>query len=411
VTSDRGLAALVVNYDTGGFAVRCLESLVREWVRGGRPRELLSFVVVENASPSDQSEHLERMEALGARIVTSEENLGYAGGMNLAYAHSRGAEQDVVALLNPDLYFLPGSVDTLMEGICADPRIGAVDPRACIDPFGVINLPPNMRPGLRDRFLVSAGHLSPWWSRTYSRMRHARALQWWSAEGPLESDMLSGCCLFLRRSVVEELGFLMDERYPLYFEDSDLFRRLRRRGYKLVHHGDAKILHHWARSTGSSGQFHGEPRRRYEISQRAYFRKYYGRLGTFFLDALEWVEGRWPKNKLHRPLHELVELGEFGADPVEIPLPRSCRYLLELAVDNAWSIACGIFGEGQRWVCPQEAWEWYFQGAYFMRGIDLDSGELLGAWHFTKSVIGRNRPIEDFELEAFGERTFGGKAV
>ena len=64
-------------------------------------------------------------------------------------------------------------------------------------------------------------------------------MQWWSAKEPIETEMLSGCCLFMRRAVVEELGYVMDPRYPLYFEDTDLFRTLRKMGYKVVHHGGA----------------------------------------------------------------------------------------------------------------------------------------------------------------------------
>lgn len=408
---ERGLAALVVNYNSGAFGVRCLESLLAEWRRAGRARERLQIVVVENASPLDQRQALARMEMLGARIVRSDVNRGYAAGINLAYEHSSGAPDDVVAVLNPDLFFLPGSVGALMDCVVERADVGAVDPRGCIDPLGVIHLPPNLMPGILDRFLVSAARMSPWWCRRYSGIRLKRSLRWWNAEGQLESDMLSGCCLFLRRAVVDELGTLMDGRFPLYFEDTDLFRRLARRGYKLVHHGGAKVLHHWSRSAGVGGEFQAEPLRRYQASQRAYFRKYYGPPGEWYLAALTWLEARWPARKLHRPMHPLTELGEFGPDPVEVPLPRRCRFLLELAVDPAWIVACGILGQGERWTCPREAWEWWFQTEYFLRGIDLDTGELLGAWHFRKLTTGRTTPLEDAELEVWGERLYGGRAV
>ena len=410
-TLDRRLSALVVNYNSGAFGVRCLDSLVGEWLREGRPRDALEIVVVDNASTLDQREHLERMEALGARIVHSDENRGYAAGINLALAHSSGAPDDAVAILNPDLLFLPGSVGALMDEALLGERVGAVDPRACVDPLGVLNLPPNLMPGPCDRFLVTAGRMSPWFCRQYSRIRSRRSLRWWAAEGPVESDMLSGCCLFLRRGVVEELGTLMDERFPLYFEDTDLFRRLARRGYRLVHHGGARILHHWSRSAAVGGEFQIEPLRRYEVSQRAFFRKYYGRAGEAWMAALAWAEGRWPAKWRHRPMHPLTELGDFGHAPVSIQLPRRCRYVLELAVDPAWIVACGVLGEGDRWDCPPETWDWWFQTDYYGRGLDLDTGELLGAWHFRKTTAGRTTPLEDEELARLGERVFGGEAL
>src|SRR5262247_1302326 len=112
---DVGLAALIVNYNTGSYAECCVESLLHEWAREGRAREKLTLVLVDNASPLPQEEYLKRIEALGVTVIRSPENLGYARGMNLCYAHTRGTSGDVVAILNPDLHFLRGTVGMLMD--------------------------------------------------------------------------------------------------------------------------------------------------------------------------------------------------------------------------------------------------------------------------------------------------------
>lgn len=401
MSSGVGLAALVVNYNSGAFAVRCVESLIDEWEREGRDRARLHVVVVDNASPEDQEPWLGRLAELGAEVVRHGENAGYAGGINLAYARTRGGPDDVVAILNPDLYFLPGSVGTLVDYLGEHPECGAVDPRACIDPLGVLNLPRNLLPTITDHLRILLGTLSPRMCRGYSRHRLEHALPWWSAEGPVVADMLSGCCVFLRRGVVDRLDHLLDPRYPLYYEDTDLFRELRRRGLELVHHGAARVLHHWSRSSGVGGQFQGEPLRRYRISQRAYFTKFYGPLGYLLVRGLNALERAWPQDKLYRPMHSLTPLGAFS-DPVVIPVGRPCRFLIELGMAPTWIVACGIFGEGDEWVCPAETWEWFFQAEYFMRAIDLDTGDFLGAWQFTKTSPGRDTPIERAEIEALG---------
>ena len=38
---DVGLAALIVNYNTGTYALCCVESLIADWERSGRARERL----------------------------------------------------------------------------------------------------------------------------------------------------------------------------------------------------------------------------------------------------------------------------------------------------------------------------------------------------------------------------------
>ncbi len=407
---EQRLSALVINYDSGAFCVRCVESLVADWTRDGRPRELLHVVVVDNASPSDQEPFLQALEKLGATVVRSDVNDGYSGGVNRAYAATKGIPSDAVAILNPDLYFLPGSVTALLGELARDPSVGLVDPRACIDPLGVLNLPRNLMPTPRDQVGVTLARLHPWLSRRYSDRRLKKAVPWLLAEGPLDSDMLSGCCLFTRREVLDRLEGPMDTSFPLYFEDTDLFRRVTKLGYKLVHHGGARILHHWSRSAGVGDAYLGDPHARHGRSMRRYFEKYYGGLGKLTLALCAQLERAWPPTKVNRPMHTLKDLGTF-AEPVEIALPRSTRFMVEISMDATFISCVGVLGEGERWVCPQEAWNWFFQAPYFSRAIDLETGDVLGAWTYAKSTPGRLHPLEHHELAEYGERVFGGRAV
>lgn len=400
---DTKLSALIVNYNTGSYAVNCVESLLREWRRAGRARDLLEIVVVDNGSPVDQGAALAALEARGARVLRHGENAGYAGGMNLAFAASSGKPDDVVAILNPDLWFLPGSVETLLGFVLEHPEVGAVDPHATIDPLGVFHLPRNLLPTPLEHARMTLAQVSPSFCARYARRRLRQAIPWWTEEGPLEADMLSGCCLFLRRAVAEEQGALMDERYPLYYEDTDFFRSLSRRGYKSVHHGGARVLHHWSRSAGVGGAVGDESTRRHRISQRLYFRKFYGALGAGIVDAVNRYCAHRAAGRPLLELHPMQDLGGCSA-PVEIPLPRACDYLIEIAIAPSFVIACGVFGSGARWRCPPEAWAWIFQMTLYARAFDRDSGEFLGAWRFEKTVPGISDPLPPDEIETIVAR-------
>jgi GT2 family glycosyltransferase len=68
----------------------------------------------------------------------------------------------------------------------------------------------------------------------------------------------SASCLLLRRSALPG-GPLFDERYPIYFNDVDLARRLADRGWKLWVTPDAAVMHELGASTrllGSSRDRH-----------------------------------------------------------------------------------------------------------------------------------------------------------
>jgi len=404
IRHDVGLAALIVNYNTGSYAECCVESLLHEWKSEGRAREKLQIVLVENASPESQEPWLSRIEALGVEVIRSKENLGYARGMNAGYARTRGGPGDVVAVLNPDLHFLPGTVGMLLDYVLDHPEVGVVDPATSVDPLGVFNLPRNLLPTPAEHVRVTLAQMHPFFCRWYSRYRLKKAMVWWTSPEPVFTDMLSGCCLFMRRAVVDELGQVMDPRYPLYFEDTDLFRTLRLRGYGVVHHTKARILHHWSRSAKIAGSLDDEPIRRYEIGRKAYYEKFYGPVGRAIYDGMNAIVRRWPKKWIGRSMHRLQDLGPLS-EPPRIQLPRSCRYLFEMAVHPTFIIGAGIFGEGREWVCPADAWEWMFgDHDYFLRALDRDTGELLGAWRCRKTTPGRDEAMRTAELESYGER-------
>lgn len=67
-----------------------------------------------------------------------------------------------------------------------------------------------------------------------------------------ETDFITGCMLFFNRKVVDQIGF-WDEKYFLYFEDSDFCERAKMAGFKLFYNPRIVIWHKNAQSTGGSG--------------------------------------------------------------------------------------------------------------------------------------------------------------
>ena len=55
-------------------------------------------------------------------------------------------------------------------------------------------------------------------------------------------ELASGCCMWVRRTVFDEVGGF-DESYFLYFEDYDLSLRFARKG-AVIEHRDIRIVHH-----------------------------------------------------------------------------------------------------------------------------------------------------------------------
>jgi hypothetical protein len=67
-------------------------------------------------------------------------------------------------------------------------------------------------------------------------------------------DWVSGACMVVRRDVMEAVG-AFDERFFLYWEDTDLCRRIRDAGWKVVYVPRAEVIHSVGKSSGTRPLF------------------------------------------------------------------------------------------------------------------------------------------------------------
>ena len=68
-----------------------------------------------------------------------------------------------------------------------------------------------------------------------------------------ESDIFSGACVLIKKEVFEKIGPSsggLDEKYFLYFEDSDFAKRVKNRGFKIFYNGQVSVYHKVSQSTG-----------------------------------------------------------------------------------------------------------------------------------------------------------------
>lgn len=194
-------------------------------------------VAVDNASP-DESAAVFRSRLPGATVVASKCNLGFAGGVNLAWPRVRSRYW---LLLNPDVVVPPGSLRRLAEWMDDHPRVGVSSPH--------LIWPGRRASGTARRFpSISLSLLE--FSRAHllmSRAQRGRLLLGPYVSGALEidADWVPGAAMLLRRSAVEQVGLLSD-RFFMYGEDVEFCWRMKRAGWQVrlpaslvVHHRGA----------------------------------------------------------------------------------------------------------------------------------------------------------------------------
>ena len=380
------LSVLVVNYNSWRVCVDAIRSLAEHAPHDASGATLpYEVIVVDNASPrrdaAAESELRELLDSVDGRLIMHDENGGYGKGVNLAYRHATG---DAVLVCNPDLVFLPECIDRLLRYLEAHDDVGAVAPEGYWDAALEGRLPPNILPTMGDLLAVFAASLSPRLMRRYSARRTRAALPVWTATDHVELLMLSGCCFLMRRSTIDQVG-LFDERFPLYYEDTDLSVRLKKAGYRIVQVRGARLVHLY----NQSGQTEKElALARYYVSRRLYYRKWYGVLGGFVYDATRWIQRtRWAKKLGQRcPQRAIVDLGSHKGPPV-IEFDRDYgRILVEVALDPNFYLAAAMFGRGRRWTIGPELFRSFGPMTYFFRVLDVSSGEaeLIGVYSYTR---------------------------
>jgi GT2 family glycosyltransferase len=181
----------------------------------------LEVVVVDNGTTAG----LTRLAESDARVrvVGDGTNLGFAGGVNLGVAHSRGS---VIVLLNSDAELLGDSLATLVE-------------RAQLPGAGIVGA------------LIALAD-EPDRINSRGNPLHVLGLSWAggfgepvsSAPQAAEVASASGACLALRRELWDALGGF-SELYFAYYEDMDLCWRCHQRGLPVSVLADAKVVHHY----------------------------------------------------------------------------------------------------------------------------------------------------------------------
>ncbi len=222
---------VVVNYNGLEDTRRCLRSLEEVNAQA-------SVVLVDNASETDPTPRL-RAEFPWCEFVRNPVNGGWAGGNNtgIRYALARGASN--VVLLNNDTVVAGDFVSRLETAVKAYPTYGILGPviRFLDPPYEV------MTDGV-----VFNGPAAPGFFQR-------KTVQLVDAAVPsiTDVDIVNGCCMLVRSEVFARIG-LIDERFFLVHEESDLCLRARRAGFGAGVLGEALVWHKGSSAFARTGK-------------------------------------------------------------------------------------------------------------------------------------------------------------
>lgn len=163
-----------------------------------------------------------------AVVIQSPDNIGYAGGNNLALELIRHAGFEFVLLLNPDVVLSGRTLQQLMMHMDANPNTSIAGPRI------VFGDKPNV-------VWFGGGSISWKYGLQAEHLYIGKSVSSLPRE-PLTVDYITGACLLLRTVVLERVG-LIPEEYFLYFEETDWCLRAREQGFMCTVFLDVEAQH------------------------------------------------------------------------------------------------------------------------------------------------------------------------
>jgi GT2 family glycosyltransferase len=250
------VSVLIVNYNGAGWLSDCLDSLGRVTYR---PREV---VVVDNGSRDGSLAVLAAHPEV--RVVCSDTNLGFAGGNNLGLRHCMG---DLILLLNNDTRVTPGFLEPLVDHLRAHREVGIVQGkmRLCRE-GGVLDV--------CGSYLTAFGFLYHVGYRKPDGPRYGRSYPVFTGKG--------ACLMFRRGTVAEAGGFLFDDTFFCYYEETDFCHRAWLAGWE-THFVPGSVIDHLHGATGGDARVEALALRHYLRNQT------FGLLSNLAGRSLVWM--------------------------------------------------------------------------------------------------------------------------
>lgn len=204
-------------------------------------RSKIHIVLIDNSQPPLD---LAFARADDVTVITTNTNLGYGRGHNIALAASKGrCRYNLV--MNTDLQMGREVIPALVEFMDKHDDVGLTMPKVRY-PDGSLQHLCRLLPVPAD--LLGRRFFS---GTKWAKERNKRyEFHDWNYDTVAEFPFLSGCFMLIRRSVLDVVGYF-DERYFLYAEDLDLSRRIHAVA-RTLYVPDQSVVHEYRSQTRPS---------------------------------------------------------------------------------------------------------------------------------------------------------------
>lgn len=218
------VSIITVNYNGAEHTLALLDSLQKI------SYPAIEVWVVDNGSTENADVITQKHPWV--HLVKSTQNLGFAGGNNLALKQATGK---YCLLINNDTEVPAGFLEPLVEKLETDAKCGCVSPKLVYS-----YAPDTMQYAGSFGFNVYTGRAFARGSKEKDEGQY---------NGTEKTEIAHGAAMMFPKRLLKEIG-LMAELYFLYYEEIDYCERIKRAGYEIWYVGSSTVYHKESMSTG-----------------------------------------------------------------------------------------------------------------------------------------------------------------
>jgi len=205
---------IVLNFNGLAVLTQCLSSVYQS-------RYLNFEVVVVDNNSSDGSLEQAKKSFSRANFIKNSENFGFSRGNNVGIRWALEKFADYILILNNDTVLEKTTLSELVQSMQKNESAGIISP-----------------------VVLSADNQSVWFAGgiiDWHKMKTSHIYEI-KSDSPYSSEYISGCAMFVKKDVFKKIG-IFDERFFLYYEDTDFSMRAKKAGFDLLIVPAAHIKH------------------------------------------------------------------------------------------------------------------------------------------------------------------------
>lgn len=252
------LSIILVHYDQEEIILRSIAEIISQ-----RIESKFELIVVDN----DENSSLRERIPQNVLYIKSLRNLGYGGGNNLGASYGKG---EYLLILNPDVSLHKLAIDRLVKFLDKNKKVAAVSPILINEKYtGTKELTPIR--AIFSHSFINKIFPNNFIVRDYKFTNFDKAV-------PYQVETLPGSVFVIRKKVFLEVG-KFDENIFLYYEESDIGKRIKEANYLMYVLPDAKAEHNQTREENKKLLIENIKSRQY------YIKKHYGYFWTFVVEV------------------------------------------------------------------------------------------------------------------------------